>query len=93
MGLKWARLTFLVADGPALLLLDVQEGREAGSFGVNPQGPCVTGVAEALINFQKTLRDGRLMPPADVLAVTLATLDGGSARSRGSASLIQEMSA
>ncbi|MCF8511919.1 MAG: hypothetical protein K9G43_10755 [Rhodobacteraceae bacterium] len=82
-----------MADGPALLLLDVQEGCEAGSFGGNPKGPCVTVVAEALINFQKTLRDGRLMPPADVLAVTLATLDGGSARSRGSASLIQEMSA
>ena len=93
MGLKWARLTFLAADRPGLLLIDVQEGCEAGSFGVNPQGPCVTGVAEALINFQKTLRDGCLMPPADVLAVTLATLDGGSARICGSASLIQEMSA
>ena len=35
-----------------------------------------TVVGDALLNFQKTLRDGRVMPAGDVLAMTLANLDG-----------------
>jgi nicotinamidase-related amidase len=45
--------------------------RMAGNLGF-----ATTVVGDALINFQKTLRDGRVMPPGDVLAMTLANLDG-----------------
>jgi len=45
--------------------------RMAGNLGY-----ATTVVGDALINFQKTLRDGRVMPAEDVLALTLANLDG-----------------
>ena len=38
-----------------------------------------TVVGDALLNFQKTLRDGRVMPAGDVLALTLANLSGACA--------------
>jgi len=39
-------------------------------------GYATTVVGDALINFAQTLRDGRVMAAADVLALTLANLDG-----------------
>lgn len=45
--------------------------RMAGNLGY-----ATTVVGDALINFGQTLRDGGVMPAADVLALTLANLDG-----------------
>lgn len=45
--------------------------RMAGNLGY-----ATTVVGDALINFAQTLRDGRVMAAADVLALTLANLDG-----------------
>ena len=45
--------------------------RMAGNLGFDS-----TVVGDALINFQKAMRDGRVMPPGDVLAMTLANLSG-----------------
>ena len=39
-------------------------------------GYTTTVVGDALINFGQTLRDGRRVPAGDVLALTLANLDG-----------------
>ena len=48
-------------------------------------------VGDALINFQKTLRDGRVLPAADVLAVVLANLDGEFARVVSSDEILAEL--
>jgi nicotinamidase-related amidase len=61
--------------------------RMAGNLGHR-----VTVAADALINYQKTLRDGRVMPPADVLAVVLATLDGEFAHVTDTADILSEIS-
>ena len=45
--------------------------RMAGNLGY-----ATTVVGDALINFRQILRDGREMAAADVLALTLANLDG-----------------
>ena len=47
-------------------------------------------VGDALINFQRTLRDGRVFPPGDVLAMTLANLDGEFARIVDTAQVLAE---
>ena len=60
--------------------------RMAGNLGYRAS---VAG--DALINYQKTLRDGRVMPAADVLALTLAHLDGEFARVTDTATLLAEI--
>lgn len=50
-------------------------------------------VGDALINFQKTMRDGRVLPAANVLALTLANLDGEFARVVSSDEVVAEVSA
>ena len=49
--------------------------------------------ADALINFQKTLRDGRVVAAPDVLALVLATLDGEFARVTDSQTIVKEIAA
>jgi len=60
--------------------------RMAGNLGFD-----TTVVGDALINFQKTLRDGRVLPPQDVLAVVLANLDGEFARVVTSDEILAEL--
>ena len=61
----------LVLAGGAANYCVESTARMAGNLGFD-----TTVVGDALINFQKTLRDGRVMPAGDVLALTLANLDG-----------------
>lgn len=58
--------------------------RMAGNLGHR-----VTVAADGLINYQKTLRDGRIMPPEDVLALTLAHLDEEFATISDSATILE----
>lgn len=64
-------ITGLVIAGGAANYCVETSARMAGNLGF-----ATTVVEDALINFQKTLRDGRVLPPKDVLALTLANLDG-----------------
>lgn len=64
-------ITGLVIVGGAANVCVESTARMAGNLGY-----ATTVVGDALISFQKTLRDGRVMPAADVLAMTLANLDG-----------------
>lgn len=66
--------TLIIAGGAANYCVE-STARMAGNLGFD-----TTVVGDALINFQKTLRDGRVMPAGDVLAITLATLDGEFAK-------------
>lgn len=65
----------LVLAGGAANYCVESTARMAGNLGFD-----TTVVGDALINFQKTLRDGRVMPPGDVLAMTLANLSGEFAK-------------
>ncbi|EEW25872.1 isochorismatase family protein [Rhodobacter ferrooxidans] len=76
----------LVLAGGAANVCVESTARMAGNLGFS-----TTVVADALINFQKTLRDGRVMPPADVLALTLANLDGEFARITDTATVLAEI--
>lgn len=69
--LKAEGINALVLIGGAANYCVESTARMAGSLGFT-----ATVVEDALINFQKTLRDGRVMPATDVLALTLANLDG-----------------
>lgn len=69
--LRKAGLTRLVLAGGAANYCVESTARMAGNLGFD-----TVVVGDALINFQKTLRDGRVMPPGDVLAMTLANLSG-----------------
>lgn len=64
-------ITGLVIAGGAANYCVESTARMAGNLGY-----VTTVVSDALINFQKTLRDGRVMPATDVLALSLANLDG-----------------
>jgi nicotinamidase-related amidase len=64
----------VIVGGAANYCVDTTT-RMAGNLGHR-----VTVVEDALINFQKTLRDGRVMPAGDVLALTLANLSDEFAR-------------
>ena len=57
--------------------------RMAGNLGFK-----VTLAEDALINFQRTLRDGTVMPAETVLAMTLANLGGSFARIDTSAGVL-----
>ena len=48
-------------------------------------------VEDALINFQRSLRDGTVMPAETVLAMTLANLNGGFARILTCDEVVQEL--
>ena len=65
--------TLVLAGGAANFCVE-STARMAGNLGFQ-----TTIVGDALLNFQKTLRDGRVMPAGDVLALTLANLDGAFA--------------
>ena len=65
----------LVLVGGAANYCVESTARMAGNLGFD-----TSVVDDALINFQKILRDGRVMGPQDVLALTLANLDGEFAR-------------
>ncbi len=54
-------------------------------------GHAATVVEDALINFSKTLRDGRVMPAADVLALTVANLSDEFARIRTTDEILKEL--
>ena len=69
--LRAAGFDKLVLAGGAANFCVESTARMAGNLGFQ-----TTVVGDALINFQKTLRDGRVMPAGDVLAMTLANLDG-----------------
>lgn len=69
--LRDAGFTRLVLAGGAANYCVESTARMAGNLGFD-----TVVVGDALINFQKTLRDGRVMPPGDVLAMTLANLSG-----------------
>lgn len=60
----------VIAGGAANYCVE-STARMAGNLGY-----ATTVVEDALINFQKTLRDGRVMAAGDVLAMTLANLHG-----------------
>lgn len=65
---KLGRPALTIVGGAANYCVDTT-ARMAGNLGHQ-----ATVAEDALINFQKTLRDGRIMPAADVLALTLANL-------------------
>ena len=62
--------SLVLAGGAAKYCVD-STARMAGNLGFS-----TTVVGDALLNFQKTLRDGRVMNATDVLAMTLANLSG-----------------
>jgi nicotinamidase-related amidase len=76
----------LVLCGGAANYCVESTARMAGNLGFD-----TVVVGDALINFQKTLRDGRVMPPQDVLAMTLANLDGEFARVMSSAEVLADL--
>ncbi|MES2436105.1 MAG: isochorismatase family protein [Pseudomonadota bacterium] len=68
-------ITGLVIVGGAANYCVESTARMAGNLGY-----AATVVGDALINFRQLLRDGREMAAGDVLALTLANLDGEFAR-------------
>ncbi len=78
----------LVLCGVAANYCVESTARMAGNLGFDTRV-----VADALINFQKTLRDGRVLPATDVLAVVLANLDGEFARIMSADEVLAEVSA
>lgn len=61
-------LSLVIVGGEANMCVE-STARMAGNLGFN-----TTVVADALVNFQRTLRDGRVMPPQTVLDMSLANL-------------------
>jgi nicotinamidase-related amidase len=84
--LRQAGIDGLVIVGGAANYCVESTARMAGNLGF-----ATTVVEDALINFQKTLRDGRVMPAEDVLAMTLANLDGEFARIATTADILTEI--
>jgi nicotinamidase-related amidase len=78
----------LVLVGGAANYCVESTARMAGNLGFD-----TVVVGDALMNFQKTLRDGRVLPAEDVLAVTLANLDGEFARVVSADEMLAEVSA
>ena len=75
----------VIAGGAANYCVD-STARMAGNLGHDTRV-----VGDALINFQKTLHDGRVVSAPDVLAIVLATLDGEFARITDSQTVLQEL--
>ena len=84
--LRKAGLDRLVLAGGAANFCVESTARMAGNLGFD-----TIVVADALINFQKTLRDGRVMPPGDVLALTLANLSGEFASIKTTAEVLADL--
>ncbi len=81
-------LTDLVIAGGEANACVESSTRMAGNLGF-----AVTVAEDALINFQKTLRDGSVMPPQTVLAMTLANLDGSFATIATTAQVVEGLTA
>ena len=75
----------VLAEGAANYCVD-STARMAGNLGFD-----TIVVSDALINFQRSLRDGRVFPPGDVLAMTLANLDGEFGRIADTAQMLAEL--
>lgn len=75
----------VIVGGEANMCVE-STARMAGNLGFKTQV-----VADALVNFQRTLRDGRVMPPEMVLEMSLANLTS-FARIVDSASLLSDLS-
>ena len=85
--LREAGLTRLVIVGGEANMCVESTTRMAGNLGFD-----TTVVADALVNFQRTLRGGRVMPPETVLDMTLANMTS-FARIVDSAAVLAEVSA
>ncbi len=79
------RPALVIVGGAANYCVDTTT-RMAGNLGHQ-----ATVVEDALINFQKTLRDGRVMPAAAVLALTLANLSDEFARIATTDEILKEI--
>ncbi|MBL4926693.1 isochorismatase family protein [Fuscibacter oryzae] len=75
----------VIAGGAANYCVN-SSARMAGNLGYQ-----VTVASDALINFGQRLGDGRVMPAADVLALTLADLDGEFGRVETSGNIIARL--
>ena len=84
--LREAGFDQLVLCGGATNYCVESTARMAGDLGFDTRV-----VGDALINFRKTLRDGRVLPAADVLAVVLANLDDEFARVVSSDEILAEL--
>jgi nicotinamidase-related amidase len=60
--------SLVIVGGEANMCVE-STARMAGNLGFK-----TTVVADALVNFQRSLRDGRVMPPETVLEMSLANL-------------------
>ena len=85
--LRKAGLTGLVIVGGEANICVESSARMAGNLGVQ-----TSVVADALVNFQRTLRDGGVMPPKTVLDMTFANLSS-CARIVDSDAILSEISA
>jgi nicotinamidase-related amidase len=85
--LRDAGVQQLVIAGGAANFCVESTARMAGNLGF-----ATTVVADALLNFQQRLRDGRVMPASDVLALTLANLDGEFARIAETSQVLADLS-
>lgn len=84
--LRSSGITALVMAGGEANMCVESTVRMAGNLGF-----ATTVVADALVNFQRTLRDGRVMPPELVLDMSLANMTS-FARVTDSAALLSELS-
>jgi nicotinamidase-related amidase len=75
----------VIAGGAANYCVN-STARMAGNLGYQ-----VTVASDALINFGQRLGDGRMMPAGDVLALTLADLDGEFGRVETSGQIIARL--
>lgn len=85
-GLRAAGIDTLVIAGGAANFCVESTTRMAADLGFR-----VTLAEDALINFGSRLRDGRRVPAPEVLAMSLATLDGEFARVAPTAELIEAL--
>ena len=76
----------LVLAGGAANYCVESTARMVGNLGFS-----TTEVGDALLNFQKTLRDGRVMNATDVLAMTLANLSGEFATIRDTDAVLADL--
>ena len=77
--------SLVLADGAAKYCVG-STARMAGNLRF-----CTTVVGNALLNFQKTLRDGRVLPATDDLAMTLVNLSGAFATIRDADAVLADL--